>query len=234
MIKICEKCESSYCCVTSIKKRRYCSVDCARAAIATSVKEVQCTQCGVVFFVKKRSHTTLCSVICKRIHYKITHTQDITCSTCSNIVQTTFKRRKYCNDCVKLAQRRGSLNSVLKQATQRRSTNEIIFADLCLKQFQNVTTNDQFFNGWDADVLLHDLKVAVLWNGPWHHRKLKLQHSVAQVQNRDKLKQREIRAKDWVPYVINDYRGKKNDVAFVKSEFDKFTIWVGTVVEGVL
>ena len=28
------------------------------------------------------------------------------------------------------------------------------------------------FNGWDADIILTDLKIAILWNGKWHYEKL--------------------------------------------------------------
>lgn len=43
------------------------------------------------------------------------------------------------------------------------------FCELCEKEFKNVGHNEPIFNGWDADVLLYDIKVAILWNGKWHY-----------------------------------------------------------------
>lgn len=51
------------------------------------------------------------------------------------------------------------------------------------------------FNGWDADIIIPNIKVAVLWNGKWHYEQIKKGHSVKQVQNRDKIKLKEIVAR---------------------------------------
>ena len=74
------------------------------------------------------------------------------------------------------------------QKETRRSKNEIYFFELCKTHFNNVLHNERIFNGWDADVIIEDFKIAILWNGPWHYRKIKSNHSVKQVQNRDKIK----------------------------------------------
>lgn len=37
------------------------------------------------------------------------------------------------------------------------------------------------FNGWDADIIIEDLKIAILWNGKWHYEKITEKHSVSQV-----------------------------------------------------
>ena len=55
------------------------------------------------------------------------------------------------------------------------------------------------FNGWDADIVIEDIKTAVLWNGIWHYKKITKKHSVAQVQNRDKIKIDEIKKGDIIP-----------------------------------
>jgi len=111
--------------------------------------------------------------------------------------------------------------SAKKQAENRRSKNEIYFAKLCKKHFKNVRTNETIFNGWDADIIIDDIKVAVLWNGKWHYEKITEKHSVKQVQNRDKIKIKEIKEFGYTPYIIKDM-GREN-VKFVKEEFDKFT-----------
>ena len=83
------------------------------------------------------------------------------------------------------------------------------------------------FNGWDADVIIPSIKVAVMWNGVWHYKKITEAHSVKQVQNRDRIKIKEIIKAGFTPYVIKD-RGKHNP-EFVNQEFDKFIKEYGTV-----
>ena len=60
----------------------------------------------------------------------------------------------------------------------------------------------------------------MLWNGKWHYEKITNKHSVEQVQNRDKIKCKEIYTKGWIPYIIKDL-GKFNK-NFVQKEFEKF------------
>lgn len=114
--------------------------------------------------------------------------------------------------------------SVAIQSENRRSKNEIHFADLCKKNFSGVETNKPIFNGWDCDVILADQKVAVMWNGKWHYEKITKKHSVSQVQNRDKIKLNEIIKAGYTPYVIKDVG--REDKSFVESEFRKFQIFI--------
>ncbi len=114
-----------------------------------------------------------------------------------------------------------------KLSESKRSKNEMLFCSLCEKYFDTVTHNDPIFNGWDADVLIWDLKVAVLWNGKWHYEKIMDKHSVKQVQNRDSIKIEEIKRFGWFPYVIKDL-GKYNP-KFVKEQFDLFIKTAGIV-----
>jgi len=102
----------------------------------------------------------------------------------------------------------------------RRSKNEIYFAELCKQHFKNVLTNKCIFNGWDADVIIEDIKTAILWNGKWHYEKIMKKHSLEQVQNRDKIKLGEIQKLGYKYYIIKDL-GKYNP-EFVEKEFEKF------------
>ena len=113
---------------------------------------------------------------------------------------------------------RGGLQSAKIQ--NRRSKNEIYFSELCQDSFKNILCNKPIFNGWDADIILQDYKLAILWNGKWHYTKITKNHSVKQVQNRDKIKIREIKKLGYTPYIIKDL-GKFNR-NFVKSQFNKF------------
>ena len=95
---------------------------------------------------------------------------------------TPSSKQKYCG--LKCAGSIGGRNS--KQG--KRSKNEILFYELCLELYKNVTSNEVIFNGWDADVILKNEKIAVLWNGIWHYKKITKKHSVEQVKNRDRIK----------------------------------------------
>lgn len=124
-------------------------------------------------------------------------------------------RKKFCsNKCsgksnFRSAASRAGLASAKAQAITRRSKNEICFAELCKTKFKSVRENVSIFNGWDADVVIDDLKIAVLWNGKWHYEKITKRHSVEQVQNRDRIKLKEIEIAGYESYVIKDL-GKFN------------------------
>lgn len=118
----------------------------------------------------------------------------------------------------------GGRNSIKKQGNSRRSKNEIEFFNLCKERFNNVIHNEPIFNGWDADIILLDLKIAILWNGKWHYEKIKSNHSVKQIQNRDMIKIKEIESCNYMPYIIKDL-GKANHKK-VEIEFKKFIEYI--------
>ena len=155
---------------------------------------------------------------------KIVEYIDKKCPTCGKIFITLKKdKKKMCSEnCLKLLYQKAGIKGGLKsvESQNRRSKNEIYFAELCEKDFQNVLLNEQIFNGWDADVILKDKKLAVLWNGNWHHKKISREHSLEQVQNRDRIKIKEIIKVGYEPYIINDYG--KYDKKFVEKEYEKF------------
>lgn len=87
----------------------------------------------------------------------------------------------------------------------KRSKDEIKLFELCKNHFNNVTSNEKLFDGWDADILLNDYKIAILWNGPWHYQEMNFgNHSLFQVQNRDKIKKEEIKNAGWEYIVYED------------------------------
>lgn len=121
------------------------------------------------------------------------------------------------NDFLKNA-RNGGKKSASSQ--KRRSLNEILFYEMCQSHFVSVKNNIPCFNGWDADIIIEDLNIAILWNGIWHYKKIKRQQSLLQIQTRDKIKLKEIKKCGYKAYIIKDL-GKFN-FDFVKNEFEKF------------
>lgn len=143
---------------------------------------------------------------------------------CNNIFIARKLSQKYCSKSCSAKSRIYSENTRKKlriSAANRvlRSKNEITFYELCVKQFNNVEHNKPIFNGWDADVIIHDIKVAVLWNGPWHYKPI-ANSKLKQTQNRDKLKLIEIQKYGYEPYIIKD-EGSYN-LKFVEKQFEIF------------
>lgn len=96
-------------------------------------------------------------------------------------------------------------------------------------EFKSVLCNKKIFNGWDADIIINDFKLAVLWNGIWHYKKIAKKHSLLQVENRDKIKLKEIINCGYTPYIIKDM-GKENK-QFVLNEFEKLKQYLITNVQ---
>jgi len=152
------------------------------------------------------------------------------CEHCNILFEVKYRKktRRFCSiNCgdssisKKELGRINGLKSANVQKQNRRSKNEIHFFELCKDKFNNVLNNEPIFNGWDADIILEDYKIAILWNGKWHYEKITKSHSVSQVQNRDKIKMKEITSAGYIPYVIKDMgRENKN---FVIDEFNKLT-----------
>lgn len=209
----CTKCKNDYIVIISEnnynkhKYPKYCSRECANSRIITQehkdknrlalikneTKILKCTICKNDFIIKKRGKNSklTCS---KECHNKLLQNH----IGCQN----------------------GGLASAKSQNEIRRSKNEIAFANLCINKYKNVECNANIFNGWDADIIIHDLKIAILWNGKWHYEKITKKHSLLQVQTRDKIKIKEIIEFGYKPYIIKDL-GKFN-LNKVNEEFNNF------------
>lgn len=202
---ICENCGNEH--DGSYASGRFCSKSCANTRHHTKETKEKI----------KNSCTTGIT-----LHLKI-------CPECNQEYKTIFKKQKFCsrkcstthyNNNNKNILSLAGLKSVQKQKDLRRSKNEIYFSDLCKQSFDNVLLNNPMFNGWDADIILEDEKIAILWNGKWHYQKITKKHSVEQVQNREKIKIKEIKIKGYTPYIIKDM-GKYNK-DFVENQFEIF------------
>lgn len=152
-----------------------------------------CKLCNAIFHKKRRM---FCSKECLKKHQNIS--------------------RK--SDAYKESSRKGGLVSATKQC--KRSINEIYFSILCKIVFENVLTNEPIFEGWDADIIIPDYKIAISWNGAWHYQKIREEHNLKQVQSRDKIKDEIIKKHGYEHYIIKDLGTKCKK--FVKLEFEKF------------
>lgn len=240
----------------SRQNKIFCSDLCRKECLGGySHKKIKCLECDKEFFPKERS-SKFCSSSCSAIYNnkrrirkkkekkifknkkeilpktkKVRLLKIFKCKNCGKEFES-FKKRLTCSsDCASylknIGARKGGLKSAEVQSKERRSKNEKLFAELCKNDFSNILTNEPIFNGWDADVILMNEKIAVLWNGKWHYEEIKKKGSLKQIQNRDKIKISEIIKAGYKPYVIKDM-GKYNP-AFVKEEYEKFKSGVGEV-----
>lgn len=174
-------------------------------------KEYICKVCGKTYnYIKGKNTPSFCSDNCSK-YYK-THRNEF-------LTEEALKRIS-----------EGGRKSAILQGDSKRSKNEIYFYELCKQKFNKVLNNECIFNGWDADIIIEDYKIAILWNGPWHYKKIKEKHSVEQVQNRDKIKISEIQKTGYIPYIIKDM-GKYNK-SFVEIEFQKFLEYININMAG--
>jgi RNase P/RNase MRP subunit p29 len=214
--------------------------------------ELVCIKCGESYVTDKKYKKNYCSIKCSKTRNFTTETKNkisntlkeknikvnnSTCQCCgknyyvrpSKINTTKYCSRECCNNSknYKEMASKGGLASAKIQSEIKRSKNEIYFSELCIKHFKNVKTNENLFNGWDADVIIEDIKCAVLWNGKWHYEKITKKHSVLQVQNRDEIKIKEIVNCGYQPYIIKDMGKYKRK--FVEEQFRSFLNYITTI-----
>ena len=202
--------------------------------------QIQCGICSKIYFQTydryKRSHRhngctstyikpiilkPIICLFCKKEFQPVKSVQQLCSVQCAKFFQKTPERRLLQKDS-------GSVGGRISAAKQvKRSKAEIYLAELCIEYFgeENIATNDPFFkdkkgNGWDADIIIHSKKTAILYNGIWHYKKITKTHSLEQMQARDAIKTVVIENNGYVPYVVKDL-GKFNK-KFVEEAFQLF------------
>lgn len=196
---------------------KFCSRRCSNSRIRTKETKEKISKTLIEYNenlspekIEKRSKIS--KKLCKScdIRFKPKHNYILYCS------RECYNKSKY------------AVESGIKSASllKKRSKNEILFAQLCSEKF-NILCNKPMFGGWDADIIILDYKISILWNGVWHYKKITQKHSLLQVQTRDKIKIEQIKNCNYTPYIIKDM-GKFNP-DFVHNEFNKFLMYLTTV-----
>lgn len=208
MFSLCESCYQQH--NGAYGSGRFCSSACARSF--STAKKRKSINARVSIKLSKPKTTRLCLV-------------------CNKTFVVKKKQQKFCTktcaahhglSCINLSA--AGKASAKSQSEKRRSLNEISFFQLCYAQFTDSLSNVAVFDGWDADIVIPSLKIAVMWNGKWHYEKITAKHSVKQVQNRDSIKLQKIITAGYIPYVIKDM-GRHN-IEFVKEQFEKFLLFI--------
>lgn len=128
------------------------------------------------------------------------------CELCNEKFYTKYKtKRRYCFNikCIKEIQsQNGRINA---NNRVKRSRAEIELYDLCKNVFCNVTHNRIISSGWDADIILEEERIAIMWDGPWHYKQMPHKnHSLKQVQRRDKIKKKLFESLGWTVVSFQD------------------------------
>lgn len=187
---------------------RFCSRSCANSREPiTDFKIAVCSSCNSEFKIKKQASSK--NYVCKDCKE---HT--LVCKKCNKEFKSLNKHQQFCSrDCQRKYNVQDTDMSTLggiASAKSRclRSKDEIKLFELCDDFYDcEVTHNEAVVEGysWDADIIIRDLKIAILWNGPWHYREMNIgNHSLKQVQNRDKIKTKLFKENGWTVYIFED------------------------------
>lgn len=202
---------------------RFCSHSCAAKVNNTKregMTEEQKKKISETLKRKCKKNERIC-MVCGEKYYK-TLTPGSTKKFCSKGCRQYYKehRKEFLSEETINKLSLGGRKSAYVQNEIRRSKNEIYFCELCKKHFNDVKHNERIFNGWDADVIVEDVRCAILWNGAWHYKEIGKGYPLEMIQNRDKIKVGEIEKCGYIPYIIKDM-GSENR-KFVEEEFEKF------------
>jgi hypothetical protein len=106
----------------------------------------------------------------------------------------------------------------------RRSKQEIELFELILSIHPETLPNHKIVNGWDADIYIPTLKVAIMWNGPWHYKDMGIKKvSLDQIKNRDIIKLKEFTNLGIYTFIFEDRYFNP------ASAFNTFKQWVDRV-----
>jgi len=151
------------------------------------------------------------------------------CKTCDNDIPYDKKRQDYCSricgnqhrnhtDETK-AKIKNTINDRIKKygpypqsrTFVTRSKNEIALFGLLSNTFECIA-NEKIFNGRDADIIIPDLKLAILWNGIWHYEPVIKNRSLLQSFNRDIYKLKQIKKCNYHYIIIKDHNNKMSPI----------------------
>ena len=152
-----------------------------------------------------------------------------TCAVCGGQYYFTpeHKRTTCSGECQQIrfrenGKRAGKIASQSPNMRRGRSRSEIYFSQLIKEKFDTVLTNKRMFDGWDADVIIPNLKIAIHWNGPCHYLPLFGKDHLKTVQDKDLQRYTAIEKCGYTNYIIDDRDNCGLTKSKVREEFDKF------------
>lgn len=149
------------------------------------------------------------------------------CKVCKKEFKHIKTYRKTCStECYKIDNKLNSrkgweigYNSIHRKTG--RSYNEKYFFDLIKFHFPDALNNRRIFNGYDADVIIPSLKLAIHWNGIWHYEVVINKEHFEKIKQKDILQYKEIENCGYTNYIIEDKKSCKN-YNFVYEKYIQF------------
>lgn len=151
------------------------------------------------------------------------------CKVCDKEFNWVIFKKTCSQSCLNIINRKssilaGKLSSSKSYQIKSRSKNERLMYKKIKDVYSDALHNYRAFDGWDADIVIPSLKIAIHWNGVWHYKNVynneygeKLFESV---KAKDILKYKAIEEKGYTNYIIVDM-GRFN-INKVNYEFDVF------------
>lgn len=118
----------------------------------------------------------------------------------------------------------GSTTSSLSFHKRARSSNEKLLFSKVLEIYPDTISNKRMFDGWDADIIIPSLKLAIHWNGPWHYKSIMGDELLERVKLKDQLRYKAIETCGYSNYIIQDL-GKMDHVK-VELEFTQLIKYI--------
>jgi hypothetical protein len=135
----------------------------------------------VLFLIKKENYDNNCKV----------------CPHCLEPISFEKRKNNTCGSELCIHKALSLAHSRKDPKFARRSKDEIELFELCSEVWE-VESNIIIHGGYDADIVLRDRKLAIMWDGPWHYKEMNgLTHSLKQVQNRDKYRDSKFSELGW-------------------------------------
>jgi hypothetical protein len=151
------------------------------------------------------------------------------CRVCSKEFFSKTRKTTCSSQCYKqllpsIGQRGGMKTSSLEFHKRNRSSNEKSFFNKIKELFPDARANQRIFNGWDADIVIPSIKLAIHWNGAWHYEVVINEELFKKVQSKDQLRYKAIENNGYKNYIIQDL-GRINNTK-VEKEYLTFIEYI--------
>ena len=198
--RVCERCGKEYTLECEDATERFCSRSCANTRQHSLETRNKISKSAVEYC---RSHPDI---------FPSLVTSDKFCSVCGKKL-CRYNKTGLCkahahlnpvSEETRLKLSKAGRRSAQVQKEARRSKIEALFFEEVSKIFSDAEANKLIIDGWDTDVFIPSLNLAIFWNGACHYYPIYGTASLNQTQNRDRIKEKMFNNMGIRVYVIKD------------------------------
>lgn len=180
--RTCKKCGKLYTLNTQGSTNSFCSRSCANSRIRSNVTKQKIRESMYSYYKEHPKGVTReiknCCICGKELCRKNT----------SGYCKNCIPQIREVSDETRLKLSMAGRRSAQVQKERRRSKIESMFFDKIKKIFPDAEPNKVVKDGWDTDIYLPGINLAIFWNGPCHYLPIYGEASLNQTMNRDKIK----------------------------------------------